>query len=433
MSSSSERLAISRLSHRFGFGPKPGEFARLIKTGQSQVATQFLNSPAVDIFTANQIPPNVYDAGRRPMMTSPELGNYLIDKRTQFQSLLFWWLDRMVIADHGLMERMTWFWHGHWATSYTKVDDALPMYLQNQTLRRHALGNFAAMSKAMVNDGALIFWLDGQLNTAKAPNENLSRELMELFILGVNRYSESDVRETAKALTGYKVVKNTGAVLFNPRQHHNGPISFLGTTGNYNADSLSDYLVSRADCAKFIAERIWYRFISSDHELTGINYQQAFQAREIAPLVQAIGNSAAIADPRYSMVKSPVDWLVSVCRAFKILPSQVRNPTQIRIGLTTLGQLPLQPPNVGGWPADQAWLSAASAQTRISFASMLAGEADLSPIADLKATDRVAAIADWLGVYQFSERTLTAFESARKDPTRLAVLAICSPEYLVGA
>jgi len=100
----------------------------------------------------------------------------------------------MVLSEHPLRERMTWFWHGHWATSYQKVDDALPMYIQNQTLRKFALGNFADMSRAMVNDGALIFWLDGQTNTIKAPNENLSRELMELFTLGVNRYFESDVR-----------------------------------------------------------------------------------------------------------------------------------------------------------------------------------------------------------------------------------------------
>ena len=429
----SQRLAIARLSHRFGFGPTPGEFARLVKQGLSQTTKQLLNSPSQDIF-ADALPlPNIYDSGRRPPMTSDLLGQYLIDKRTQFAALLFWWLDRMVIADHALRERMTWFWHGHWATSFTKVDDALPMYLQNQTLRTHALGNFGAMAKAMVNDGALIYWLDGQLNTAKAPNENLSRELMELFVLGVNRYSEEDVRETAKALTGYKVDKSSGAVRFSPRQHYSSPISFLGTTGIFDASSLTDYLVSREDCALFIAERIWYRFISSSEPLTGVNYQSAFNQREISPLLTEIANSNSLTDQKYSMVKSPVDWLVSVCRAFQIVPSKVSNPNAIRTGLVALGQLPFQPPNVGGWPVDQAWLSASAAQYRITFAGFLANEGKLDAIADLRQSERIPALADWLGVYQFSDRSLKAFSAAIKDPVRLAQLAVCAPEYLVNA
>jgi len=429
----SDRLAISRLTHRFGFGPTPGEFARLVKQGLTQTSKQLLNSPNQDIL-ADALPlPKIYDAGRRPPMTSDLLSAYLIDKRTQFAALLFWWLDRMVVSDHALRERMTWFWHGHWATSYTKVDDALPMYLQNQTLRQHALGNFGTMAEALVNDGALIYWLDGQRNTAKAPNENLSRELMELFVLGVNRYTEQDVRETAKALTGYKVDKTSGAVKFNPKQHHNAPISFLGTTGIFEASSLTDYLVGREDCALFIAERIWYRFISSSEPLTGINYQSTFSQREIAPLVTAIATSRAISDPSYSMVKSPVDWFISVCRAFQIVPSKVSNPSAIRTGLVALGQLPFQPPNVGGWPTDQAWLSASAAQYRISFAGLLANEGKLTAIADLRPSERIAALADWLGVYKFSDRSLKAFADASKDPVRLAQLAVCSPEYLVNA
>ncbi|NDE36287.1 MAG: DUF1800 family protein [Actinobacteria bacterium] len=117
------------------------------------------------------------------LVDSSDVVAYATEKRAQLTSLTLWWLDRMVLSEHSLRERMTWFWHGHWATSYQKVDDALPMYLQNQTLRRNALGNFAQMSREMVNDAALIFWLDGQTNTIKAPNENLSRELMELFTL----------------------------------------------------------------------------------------------------------------------------------------------------------------------------------------------------------------------------------------------------------
>jgi uncharacterized protein (DUF1800 family) len=211
-----ERRAIARLSHRFGFGPRPGEFSNLLNLGFTKAADSLLTSPTTDSFADNQQPPAVSDQGPRPRANSAQIVPYATEKRAQFTEMLFWWLDRMVLSEHPLRERMTWFWHGHWATSYQKVDDALPMFRQNQTLRKYALGNFAEMSKAMVNDGALIYWLDGQSNTVKAPNENLSRELMELFVLGVNRYTENDVRETAKALTGYKVNKTNGDVTFNP-------------------------------------------------------------------------------------------------------------------------------------------------------------------------------------------------------------------------
>jgi len=257
MATTAERRRIARLVHRFGFGPKPGEFEKLVASGFDFAANSYLKSPQNDSFLDNQAPPRVSDQGRRPAANSPEVVAYATEKRAQISSLTMWWLDRMVLAEHSLRERMTWFWHGHWATSLSKVDDALPMYLQNQTFRKFALENFADMSRAMVNDGALIYWLDGQTNTIKAPNENLSRELMELFTLGVNRYSESDVKETAKALTGYRVDKSSGKVTFLPKQHFTGTINFLGTTGSFDGSTLSDYLVRREDCAQFITERIW--------------------------------------------------------------------------------------------------------------------------------------------------------------------------------
>lgn len=433
MATIEERRRIARLIHRFGFGPKPGEFAELLNLGFPAAAEKILNAPATDAFADAQPEPKVRDQGKRPAPNSAEVVAYATEKRAQFTELLNWWLDRMVLSEHPLRERMTWFWHGHWATSYQKVDDALPMYRQNQTLRKHALGNFADMSRAMVNDGALIYWLDGQTNTIKAPNENLSRELMELFVLGVNRYTENDVRETAKALTGYRVNKTNGDVTFQVKQHYSSPINFLGTTGVFNANSLSDFLVSRNDCALFITERIWHRFVSSSEPLADMSLTNSFKSRNIAELVKAIGYHSALNDEKYAMVKSPVDWLIAVCRAFNITPSKFPNPAAIRNNLNLLGQVPFMPPNVGGWPADQAWLSTSSAQTRISFANTLVKQADLSVIADLPARNRIQGVADLLGVGVWSTRTKLALNGAKNDPERLALLGICSPEYVVSA
>jgi uncharacterized protein (DUF1800 family) len=433
VASVSERRKIARLVHRFGFGPRPGEFNSLLTLGFDSAANIYLTSPSSDEFADSQPEPEVSDQGPRPAPNSSAVVAYATEKRAQLSALTLWWLDRMVLSEHSLRERMTWFWHGHWATSYQKVDDALPMFLQNLTLRAFALGNFATMARAMVNDGALIYWLDGQTNTIKAPNENLSRELMELFVLGVNRYTESDVRETAKALTGYRVNKTSGAVTFLPKQHFSGTINFLGTSGSFDGNSLSDFLVSRSDCAQFISERLWYRFISSTSPFDDRGLTAAFAQRDIAKLVQALGRHPALDDPTNSLVKSPIDWFVSVCRAFEITPSKFSNTALLRRYLDNLGQVPFFPPNVGGWPADQAWLSSSSAQYRIQFATALVKESNLSPISSLPESMRISALADLLGVAAWSQRTELALRGAIKDPQRLALLAICSPEYIVSA
>ena len=433
MATTAERRRIARLVHRFGFGPKPGEFEKLVAGGFDVAANRYLTSPTSDAFADNQPPPKVSDQGQRPAANSSGIVAYATEKRAQISSLTMWWLDRMVLSEHSLRERMTWFWHGHWATSLSKVDDALPMYLQNQTLRKYALENFGDMSRSMVNDGALIYWLDGQTNTIKAPNENLSRELMELFTLGVNRYTENDVKETAKALTGYRVVKSNGKVTFLPAQHFTGSINFLGMSGSFDAASLSDALVKRDDCAQFITERLWYRFVSSMNPVSDSTIKTKFQDRKISTLIQTLGSHPALDDANNSMVKSPVDWFVSVCRALSITPSQFSNTAVIRNNLNLLGQLPFYPPNVGGWPADQAWLSTSAAQYRITFATALIKEGNLTPISSVPQRDRLNALLDWLGITEWTPRTRLALRGALSDPARLTLLAICSPEYIVSA
>lgn len=340
----------------------------------------------------------------------------------------------MVTLENPFLERMTWFWHGHWATSYAKVDEPLVMFEHVNKLRKHAVGNFRAMAKEMVIDGALIFWLDGQKNTAAAPNENLSRELMELFILGVNRYSESDVKETAKALTGYKVQKSSGVVSRNPRQSFTGTISLLGTSGSFDALSLTDFLVGQPNCQRFIPERLWYRFITSSSDLpANSSIENSFLQRDIASTVGALVRNSGFQNPNFSQVRSPLEWLIGILRATNITPSKFERPDYLINLLNGLGQRPYYPPNVGGWPADEAWLSAASTQTRISAAQYLMKRADLSPIITLPQTSRIEGLANWLGVSSWSERTKQALSGAIRDPERLATLAVCSPEYMVNA
>ena len=434
MTTQGERVEIARLSHRFGFGPRPGEFAAALKMGVSAYRIEATTVPAIDTGLAVITEPVITDLGKRPSPNTPEVIPFAQAMRAQSLQMVLWWLDRMALSNHGLSERMVWFWHGHWATSIDKINYPLPMFTQNKTLRTYALGNFKEMSRAMINDGALQIWLDGGDSTLKAPNENLSRELMELFVLGVNRYNEDDVKALAKVLTGYQINNSSGKVTFNLKRHDPSAVTLLGSSAIFSGESVSDYLVARDDCATFIAERLWYRFVSSSQPLpTDSTVKKAFVERNIASAVTALASDVAMRDPNNSLVKAPVEWFISACRALQITPSKLDSSNQLISHLQKLVQVPFSPPNVGGWPTDEAWLSSASAQYRIAFAKWLIKQGDLTPITSLSQNARVAKSADWLGVSAWSNRTQGALRNAVGDPAEFVLLALCSPEYVVSA
>ena len=419
---------------RFGFGPRPGEYALALKEGVEATRTKVLTVPTVDAGAARVVEPEITDLGKRPAANSKEIVPFSIAMRFQTQQMTMWWLDRMALSDHGLTERMTWFWHGHWATALQKLNYAMPMYNQNKTLRTYCLGNFKDMSRAMVNDGALQYWLDGQDSTLKSPNENLGRELMELFVLGVGRYSEDDVKAAARALTGYQVNKSSGALTFNAKRHDASPVTILGKTQAFTGESLSDFLVAREDNATFIAERLWYRFISSTEAMpANFSAKSAFAGRDISAAVNAMANDPAIRDSKNDLVKAPVEWFIAACRALELTPSNLKTPGQLFNYLDKLGQVPFNPPNVGGWPAAQAWLSSATAQYRIAFAAWLIKQSDLRGLKEIPVGSRVAKSADWLGVAEWSPRTQSTLRASLADPAQFALLALCSPEFIVSA
>ena len=425
-----QRLEIARLFHRTGFGPKPGEFAAALSAGVASTRSKVLSPPSTVSFVT---PPALTDLGPRPAPNSPAVVEFSQQLRYQNQLLFMWWLDEMVTSPQTLQEKMTWFWHGHWATSIGKVNYALPMFNQNVTMRKFALGNFKDFAKAMFSDGALQVWLDGQENTVKAPNENFSREMMELFTLGVNRYTETDVKELARAFTGYQVSRSSGVVTFNARRRDAAAVTVLGKTAVMSPEEVIDHLVSQDNSALFIAERIWYRFVSSQEPLPQNHPMvKAFANRDLSALMNSLIESSAFSQEKNSMVKSPIEWFVGLCRALAITPSQLPSPTKLYNYLEMLSQVPFSPPNVGGWPADQAWLSSASAQFRVSFATSIIGQANLDELTAISLVKRPAYLADLLGVVEWSTRTSYAMRAVRDNPQKLLVIAACSPEYVVS-
>lgn len=381
------------------------------------------------------VAPEFPDLGPRPSQADKVASRkFTQDLKIQSDALTLWWLDRMALTENPLRERMTWFWHGHWATSIDKVNFALPMYIQNQTLRNFALGNFRAMAHAMFHDGALQIWLDGNDNIKGAPNENLSREFMELFALGVNSYTETDVKELARAFTGYQVVRSTGVVTFNKKRHDENPIALFGSTVPLDGDAAVDLIVSHPECGRFIPNRLWYRFISSTEPIDSrYKIESTFSDREIAPVIRALVTGGALSNPRYSSVRQPVEWFIAICRAFSLQPSTLATPNVILGSLSKMAQVPFMPPNVGGWPTDEAWLSSASAQFRISFASALTKKINFTALAAISPEKRVSYIKDLLGIYEFSSRTFNALTNAKDDLPQFVTLAACSPEFVVSA
>ena len=426
-----KRLEISRLFNRFAFGPRPGEFAEALKVGPAAFKKSILNPPAIDLGAPRE--PVFADLGPRPAPKSADSAQFSQALGAQKKELTLWWLDQMVLTQKPLQERMVWFWHGHWATSIGKVNYALPMLTQNQTFRKYALGNFKDLSQAMLLDGALQVWLDGNENTLKAPNENLAREVMELFVLGVNRYTEKDVKELARALTGYQVPRSTGVVTLNQKRRDTGAVTILGKTAVMSGPEAMNHLVDQANCPRFLAERIWYRFISStaalpkDHPLI-----KALAGRDIQQGLTVLLNGKDLTNSKYSIVKSPVEWFVAVCKALELTPSKMNSFAKLNGYLDKLSQIPFSPPNVGGWPTDEAWLSSASAQFRIVFADWLVKQADLSALEAIAPDKRVAYLADLLAVPEWTSRTAVALGDLQKVPARLLSLAICSPEYVVS-
>jgi uncharacterized protein (DUF1800 family) len=429
-----ERAAVRRLFDRFGFGARPGELNAATAKGFDRTAAAILST--VDDPGAKATPPPVLDGEPdRSKQQDVEARRKAQDQlRDQQTAITIWWLDRMVASDAPLLERITWFWHGHFATSAQKVRSARLMLQQNQTLRQHALGDFSVLAKAMVVDPALLVWLDGQKNTAKAANENLARELMELFTLGVNQYTEQDVRESARALTGWKVNRDAMTATFTPKQHDAKDKTVLGHTGKLDAQSLVDILVAAPPSPRFIAQRLWYRLVSTNPpgEDSVVRLVSAYgPGRDVSAMLKAIIAEPAFKAEASTMVKQPVEWAVGLMRAFGIRPAQLPDPDQKKLlaGLRGMGQVPFLPPSVGGWPGGGAWLTTASGLARLQLARLLTAHADPK---SLTGDDSVDAAANLLGVDSWSDRTKKALSTVADQPAQLAAVAATAPEFVVS-
>ncbi|MFG0331604.1 MAG: DUF1800 family protein [Phycisphaerales bacterium] len=291
--------------------------------------------------------------------------------RRQIREVQRWWLKRLIESPRPLEEKMTLFFHGHFATSYRKVENSYHLFLQNQTFRKHATGNFADLCFQIIRDPAMIAYLDNNNSHRRSPNENLARELMELFTLGEGvAYSERDIKEGARALTGYTYDYNS--FIFREEWHDNEPKRILGKLGNFNGDDFVRIILGRPECSVFLCLKLYRFFVNdlpngADRETRTLIESLAREMRsnkyDLAPTLETLFKSEAFYDEANvaARIKSPAQLAVQATRAMRL---PIRDLNLVVEALDLMGQNLFFPPSVKGWEGGRSWINTSTLYVR---------------------------------------------------------------------
>ncbi|MEQ1934466.1 MAG: DUF1800 domain-containing protein [Fimbriimonadaceae bacterium] len=373
-----EQQKIAHLLRRFGLGASEQELEFYGKDGLKGAIDRLLNYEAIP--EDNLVDQEVFFTKNNNFKPDQACG---------------WWTHVLIRTKRPLQERMTVFWHNHFATSGVKVNSGYLLADQNEIFRRNATGKFPTLLSEVSKDPAMLYWLDNHLNVVGKPNENFAREVMELFTLGVGNYSEKDVQEAARAFTGWTYQKRVRAkkpieeipkktvFVFNKDDHDDGAKTVLGKSGNLTGDDLLELLCNQAQTARYVTLKIWEWFVHDAPE-AGVIERHATAFRnsglDIATLLRSIMSS----DEFYSekayrrLVKIPID--VTVVTARQLGLGSVPIPTDgkpspafnaVRLANNRMGMELLAPPDVSGWKPGLTWITSATMIERVKWADRL--------------------------------------------------------------
>jgi uncharacterized protein (DUF1800 family) len=353
---------VGHLYRRAAFGANYAELEAGVKAGPESLIAQLLKGgPGLAEF----------DADMEPLAAN-------IARYNDAGHMRAWWMSRMLYSPYPLQEKFTLFWHNHFATSFATVQSARFMLGQNELMRRHALGNFAVLLGEMSRDPAMLIWLNGRDNKKGNPNENYAREIMELFSLGVGHYTEKDIREAARAFTGWEI-QGTKAV-FNAKQHDDGKKTVLGQTGNWKTDDIVRICLEQKAAPLFLTGKL-YRFLISEtvaptpELLAPLAEQFKKSGYDFGALVQTMLSSNLFFAPTVyrTRVKSPVDFVLGIVRG---LEGKI-GTTALAQALEQLGQNIFSPPSVKGWDGGRTWLNGQTLLFRQNLALALTSTQDV--------------------------------------------------------
>jgi uncharacterized protein (DUF1800 family) len=304
--------------------------------------------------------------------------------RQQMGEMQKWWLKRMIETPRPLEERMTLFWHGHFATSYRGVEDSYHMFLQNQLFRKHALGNFGDLLFSIIRDPAMIKYLNNNESRKGHPNENLAREIMELFSLGVGNYTEDDIKQGARALTGYTY--NDDDFVFQKQNHDTGIKHILGAEGNLDGDGFVRAILEQRACSSYISRKLYNFFVADvppderggDKELDPtqksvlreLNSTLLSGKYEVKPVLRKLFLSEHFYERRFmnEQIKSPVQLVVGAIRSLNAPP---RDLSILVDALDLMGQRIFMPPSVKGWDGGRSWINTSTVFVRQNIMAFL--------------------------------------------------------------
>ena len=363
----------AHLARRTGFGAIPAEVSTLQGLGVDRAVDSRLHPGADPDF---------------PDYPSAE---QLYDPKVAGRATQTWWLDRMLRTNRPLVEKMTLFWHGHFATSIRKVPAPL-MAQQINLLRSQGLGNFRTLLASISKDPAMLVWLDNRYNVKAHPNENYARELMELFALGLGNYTETDVREAARAFTGWTLDKNLQFTIIAAR-HDDGLKTFLGRTGPFDGDDIVNIVVAQPISQRFLARKLLEFFVYSDPEpelIEQVASVYAYSGYDVAKTLGTILRSNVFYSPRAyrALPKSPLEFTLGTLRYLGVQTI----PANLIGFLARMGQEPLAPPSVKGWDGGPAWINTSTLLTRFNFVNQTVAQATAKSD-DPMSADRIVAMA----------------------------------------
>ncbi|WP_193213491.1 DUF1800 domain-containing protein [Luteolibacter marinus] len=298
-----------------------------------------------------------------------------------------WWFRRMLATKAPLREKMTLFWHDHFATSLQKVKQPVLLMRQNDLFRRHATGSFKELTHEIVKDPAMMLYLDTQTSKKGKPNENFAREVMELFTLGEGNYTEQDIQEAARAFTGYQINRATGKVTVNRRQWDEGKKTIFGTTARFDGPQVIDLLFEQSAASRLIPAKLWEFFVEENPPEEGIEALAASFRKanfEVEPLLREIFLSKAFyrGNVIRNQIKCPIQYLVQMLKELELDSPPVGKTA---ISQQELGQVLFMPPNVAGWDWGKAWINTNTLLSRYNVAGFVTkGSLPSSSAADEK-------------------------------------------------
>ncbi|PWT97870.1 MAG: DUF1800 domain-containing protein [Bacteroidetes bacterium] len=372
----SNQLKNQHLIWRAGFGPKAEDINNYSTLSQKELFKKLLKASSKSpqyIDVANNsfdgLMKGLGDAGKLENLTKEQKQEMKKQNKEGIKNLNLSWVDEMINSDGQLREKMAFFWHGHFACRN------LNMYFQQlmlDTIRRNALGNFADLLREVSKSSAMLAFLNNQQNKKQHPNENFAREVMELFTMGRGNYSELDVKEAARAFTGWGF-KINGEFVFREQFHDTGTKTFMGKSGNLDGDDILDILLDNKKTSYYITKKI-YRFFVNDKPdeqkiiwLADRFYKNNY---EIKSLLEDIFTSEWFYAPENigTKIKSPVELLVGFRR---MLPMELANEDVQLLFQKVLGQILFYPPNVAGWPGGKNWIDSSALMVRLRIPRLI--------------------------------------------------------------